>query len=94
LAATLVKLSGNLTITFEVTFFLCAIPTFLIGLAEDVTKRVGVKPRLLLTLLSAFFATQLLGAIITGLDIPGIDSALQIHIVAVIFSIFAITSPD
>jgi len=91
LAATLVKLSGNLTITFEVTFFLCAIPTFLIGLAEDITKRVGVKPRLLLTLLSAFLATQLLGAIIIGLDIPGIDSALQIHIVAVIFSIFAIT---
>lgn len=91
LAATLIKLSGQFAIAYEVTFFLCATPTFLIGLAEDLTKRIGVKPRLFLTALSAFFATQLLGAIITSLNIPGVDSVLQIQSIAVIFSIFAIT---
>jgi len=91
LAASLVKLSNHLGIAYEVTFFLCATPAFLIGLAEDLTKRIGVKSRLLLTAFSAFLATQLLGAVITSLNIPGIDSALQIQMIAVIFSIFTIT---
>jgi len=91
LVATLVKLSTNNDVKLELIFFLCATPTFLIGLAEDLTKRIGVKPRLLLTAVSAFIATQTLGTLITTLHIPGVDSALQIQAIAAIFTIFAIT---
>lgn len=91
LAAIIIKLLNNASLLYELTFFLCAIPTFGIGLAEDLTKRIGVKPRLLLTALSAYFASQSLGAIVTTLNVPGIDSGLQIPGVAVLFTIFAIT---
>lgn len=91
LAAALIKITGDGKVAYEVAFFLCATPTFLIGLSEDLTKRIGVKPRLILTALSALLATQLLGAIITNLNIPGIDDALQIPLIAILFSIFAIT---
>lgn len=91
LAAILTKLSNNTNISYELTFFFCVIPTFAIGLSEDLTKRIGVKARLLLTALSAYIATQVLEATVTTLDLPGIDSALQIHGIAIVFSIFAIT---
>lgn len=53
-----------------------AMPAFLAGLAEDLTKRVGVVARLLCTGLAAILAYLLLGALLNRLDLPGVDTLL------------------
>lgn len=55
----------------------CTVPTFGVGLVEDLTKQVGVRERLISTALSALLAGYFLGAWLTRLDIPGLDSLLQ-----------------
>ncbi|AQR66816.1 glycosyl transferase [Aquaspirillum sp. LM1] len=54
-----------------------ASPAFFGGITEDMTKKVGVLPRLLLTMLSAVTGYWFLGAALTRLDIPLIDSMLS-----------------
>lgn len=65
------------------------IPTFLGGLVEDITKKVGVLERLLLTMLAGSLAAWLLGAVLDRLDVPGLDQALLWLPFAVAFTIFA-----
>lgn len=52
-------------------------PAFFGGITEDMTKRVGVLPRLLLTMLSAVAGYWFLGAALTRLDLPIIDRLLS-----------------
>jgi UDP-GlcNAc:undecaprenyl-phosphate GlcNAc-1-phosphate transferase len=91
LAATLMHLQGNPAPAFEITLLLCAIPTFAVGLTEDLTKIVSVRMRLLFTALAAGLAAHYLGAQIPRLDIPGIDYLLNIPLIAIVFTVFAIT---
>jgi UDP-N-acetylmuramyl pentapeptide phosphotransferase/UDP-N-acetylglucosamine-1-phosphate transferase len=44
LGATLINLQSNIAEPLKLTLLLCAIPTFAIGLTEDLTKKIGVKP--------------------------------------------------
>ena len=69
---------------------LACIPAFLGGLVEDITKKVGVLERLLLTMLAGAVAAWLLGATLNRLDIPGIDQALMWLPFAVVFTSFAV----
>lgn len=69
---------------------LAAIPAFLGGLVEDVTKKIGVLERLMLTMLSGAIAAWLLGAVLNRLHIPGIDQALLWLPFAVLFTSFAV----
>jgi UDP-N-acetylmuramyl pentapeptide phosphotransferase/UDP-N-acetylglucosamine-1-phosphate transferase len=89
--ATLFRLQSNPGSTIETTLLVCAIPTFAIGLTEDLTKKVGVKTRLIFTAIAAAMAAIYLGAQITRLDVPGIDYLLALPGVAIIFTIFAVT---
>ena len=91
LAATFVHLQDNPASAFEITLLLCAIPTFAIGLTEDLSKAVSVRSRLLFTALAAGLAAHYLGAQIPRLDILGIDYLLSIPLIAFIFTVFAIT---
>ena len=91
LAAILVSLQANGAASLKVTLLLCAIPTFAIGLTEDLTKKIGIKTRLLFTALAAALAAHLLDASITRLDIWGIDYLLSIPFIAIVFTVFAIT---
>jgi UDP-GlcNAc:undecaprenyl-phosphate/decaprenyl-phosphate GlcNAc-1-phosphate transferase len=91
LAATLLNLKSNIAEPSEVILLLCAIPTFAIGLAEDITKKIGIKARLLFTALAAALVLFLSNASITRLDIWGIDYLLSIPLLAIVFTIFAIT---
>jgi UDP-N-acetylmuramyl pentapeptide phosphotransferase/UDP-N-acetylglucosamine-1-phosphate transferase len=84
-------LQSSITEPLKVILLLCAIPTFAIGLTEDLTKKIGVRTRLLFTALAAGLAVYLLDASITRLDIWGIDYLLGIPLVAVVFTVFAIT---
>lgn len=69
---------------------LAAIPAFLGGLVEDVTKKIGVLERLMLTMLSGAIAAWLLGAVLNRLHIPGIDQALLWLPFALVFTSFAV----
>jgi len=91
LAAILMSLKSSDAISLKVTLLLCAIPTFAIGLTEDLTKKVGVKTRLLFTAFAAALVVYSLEASIIRLDIPGIDYLLGIPLIAIVFTVFAIT---
>jgi UDP-GlcNAc:undecaprenyl-phosphate/decaprenyl-phosphate GlcNAc-1-phosphate transferase len=69
---------------------LAAMPAFLGGLFDDITKKVGVLERLLLTMLSGCIGAWLLGAVLPRLDIPGIDIAFTWFPFAVVFTLFAV----
>jgi UDP-N-acetylmuramyl pentapeptide phosphotransferase/UDP-N-acetylglucosamine-1-phosphate transferase len=73
-----------------VLMLLASLPVFLGGLAEDISKKVRVRVRLGLALLSGALAFILLGATVTRLGIVGVDWLLQFGIISFLFSIFAI----
>lgn len=57
---------------------LAAMPAFGAGLAEDVTKRVGVAARLLATMAAAAVGAWGLGAVLPRLGVPGVDALLAL----------------
>src|SRR5437879_4525677 len=69
---------------------LCSAFAFAGGMAEDFTKRVGVRFRLLLTFVSATLGFFFLDARIDALAVPGLDWALQFTLVAFVFTVFAV----
>lgn len=72
------------------TVLLAGMPALLVGLLEDVTKRVSVRTRLLVTMGSGGLAAVWSGLAITRLHIPAVDSALAIWPIAVLFTAFAV----
>jgi UDP-N-acetylmuramyl pentapeptide phosphotransferase/UDP-N-acetylglucosamine-1-phosphate transferase len=69
---------------------LCGLPAFFGGLVEDVTRKVGVVERLLMTMLSGAAACWLLGAVVHRIDIPLVDSALAWLPLGIVFTSFAV----
>jgi UDP-N-acetylmuramyl pentapeptide phosphotransferase/UDP-N-acetylglucosamine-1-phosphate transferase len=69
---------------------LSAVPAFAAGLGEDLTKKVGVLARLILTVSAAIAASLLVGATLDRLDVPGFDTLLQWPIFAVVFTAIAV----
>jgi UDP-GlcNAc:undecaprenyl-phosphate/decaprenyl-phosphate GlcNAc-1-phosphate transferase len=76
----------------EAFFFLtlAALPAFVAGMAEDVTKRVTALERLGLTMLAAAFGIWLVGATLPRLDVPGLDALLLWMPFAIAFTVFAV----
>lgn len=66
------------------------LPAFLFGLAEDITKRVGVLARLLATMASGVLAWWLTSYSLTRLGVWGLDWALQFMPLSVLFTAFAV----
>lgn len=64
--------------TISTYLIVCTLPAFGIGLLEDVTRRAGVLPRLLMTMVAAGLGWWLLNAGLHRLDIPGVDTLLAI----------------
>lgn len=89
--AVLTKTIGTQSSTSDLMFLICAIPTFAIGLTEDLTKKISVRLRLLITAISTICFIGLLNAQITSLDIPYIDYLFAIPYFGVALTIFAIT---
>lgn len=65
-------------------------PAFLFGVAEDLTKRVGVMQRLLATMASGVLGWWLTGYSLTRLDVWGVDYVMAITLVSVLFTAFAV----
>ena len=69
----------------------CGLPAFLVGVAEDLTKQVAARWRLLATCVSAALAVWLLGAVIHRTDIPGIDPLITMTPFAVALTLLSVT---
>jgi UDP-N-acetylmuramyl pentapeptide phosphotransferase/UDP-N-acetylglucosamine-1-phosphate transferase len=63
---------------------------FAFGLAEDLTKRVGIRSRLLATITSGVAAWFLTGYSLSSVNIVGIDWLLQFPVLSVILTAFAV----
>jgi UDP-N-acetylmuramyl pentapeptide phosphotransferase/UDP-N-acetylglucosamine-1-phosphate transferase len=72
------------------TVLLAGMPALVIGLVEDVTKRVSVRTRLLVTMASGGLAALLTGIGLTRVDIPPADILLAFWPAAVLFTAFAV----
>ena len=70
---------------------LAGIPAFIFGLAEDVTKKVGVRTRLLATMASGLLAWGITGYSITAANVPGLDWLLGFSVVSIAFTAFAVS---
>ena len=69
---------------------LAGIPAFGFGLAEDITKKVGVLPRLLATMFSGALGWYLTGVAMQNTGLPVFDWLLQFTPLAVLFTAFAV----
>lgn len=67
----------------------CAV-VFGIGLLEDLTKRVSVTMRLLVTMFAALIGVLILDATVRTFGIPFVDVLFQINVVAFVFTIVAV----
>lgn len=90
-AASLIRLNSNQNPSIEMLLLISAIPTFAIGLTEDLTKIISVRLRLFFTAISAGLLVYLLQAQINKLDIPVIDLLFTIPFFGIVLTIFAIT---
>jgi UDP-N-acetylmuramyl pentapeptide phosphotransferase/UDP-N-acetylglucosamine-1-phosphate transferase len=73
------------------SLLLCALPTLLAGLWEDLTKNVSPRRRLIATGASAMLAVWLLGTTITRTHIPGVDTLLGWPVFAVALTVLVVT---
>lgn len=69
---------------------IAGLPAFLFGLAEDITKRVGVLARLFATMASGLLAWWLTDYSLSRVDVWGIDWLLQYSLISVVFTSFAV----
>lgn len=89
-AAAWVLIPGTVERKLLGTVLLAGMPALLIGLLEDVTKRIGVTTRLLATMASGAAAAVLTGVGLTRLDVPVADLVLSVWPLAVLFTAFAV----
>lgn len=68
----------------------CAMPAFAFGLAEDLTKQVSARVRLLATAASAVLAFWLLDAQLRHTAIPGLDLVVSFAAGALLVTVFAV----
>ncbi len=66
-------------------------PAFAFGLAEDLTKHVSVRARLLATMSSGVLGWFLTGEMITHVNVPVLDWLLGYTVVALVFTAFAVS---
>jgi UDP-N-acetylmuramyl pentapeptide phosphotransferase/UDP-N-acetylglucosamine-1-phosphate transferase len=69
---------------------LAVLPAWFLGIAEDITKVISTRVRLLATMGSGLLAWWFTGYVINRVDIPGVDDVLAFTPVAVLFTIFAV----
>lgn len=91
LLATVLRLKNSPNASIELTLLICAIPTFAIGVTEDITKKISVRERLFFTAMSSGLIVYLLQAQILSLDIPILDLIFTFPFFGTAFTIFAMT---
>lgn len=90
LAGLMVLGPGNMTLGWLwPALFVAALPVFVAGLLEDITKDIGAGKRLLAAFLSAAIAWWLLGGV-SRVGIPWADAILAYWPISLIFTMFAV----
>ena len=85
-------LQSHLVGKFGLLLLICALPAFGFGCAEDLTKRIGVKTRLLATAASSLMAGYLLGGWLSSVQMPVIDGLMGYYpVFAILLTVFAVT---
>lgn len=69
---------------------LAGLPAFAFGLAEDLTKHISVRTRLVATLSCGVLGYLITGYSITDVNLPGLDWLLSFSVVSVLFTAFAV----
>jgi len=69
---------------------LAGLPVFVAGIAEDITKRVGVRERLAAAMFGGLLATLLTGYSLQRVDMPGFDQLLSWSPFAMVFTAFCV----
>lgn len=90
IAALAVLLYRDASNIFAAQLFVCAMPVFLVGVMEDITKNVSARRRLLASAVSAALATWLLDGVIARTDIPGVDWLVSFRLGAILLAIFVV----
>lgn len=75
---------------FFLSFLVPSFFVFSIGLLEDLTKRVSVRMRLIVTMFAALIGCLLLNATVRTFGISAIDTLFQINLIALVFTIVAV----
>jgi UDP-N-acetylmuramyl pentapeptide phosphotransferase/UDP-N-acetylglucosamine-1-phosphate transferase len=75
---------------WSATLLAAALPAFLAGLAEDLTKAQSPRRRLFFTALAAVLASWWVDATITRTDIPGIDWLVSMQWGALLVTVFVV----
>ena len=84
-------INQNASVLTQLSYLvLAAIPAFAGGVVEDLTKRVSVSKRLVLSIVSAGVGAWLLGAVVTHLGIAPLDWLLKWPAVAILLTLFAV----
>ena len=78
------------TVRLLAPMLIAGLPAFAAGLTEDLTKRVGVRSRLLATFVSGILAWLLTGYTLNHTGIWGVDSLLVYLPISVAFTAFAV----
>ena len=77
--------------SFGLLLIASSLPAFLFGFLEDITKKVGVKVRLIASFIAAAIAGQLLGGWLTSVQILGIDNLMLAYpVLAIGITCFAV----
>jgi UDP-GlcNAc:undecaprenyl-phosphate GlcNAc-1-phosphate transferase len=90
LSALLLALMKSPHFDFVLLFLLPSSLVFAIGLLEDLTKRVSVAVRLIVTMFAALIGCVLLNATVRTFGIPIIDTLFQINLIALVFTVVAV----
>ncbi len=69
---------------------LASLPAFVFGLAEDITKHISVRSRLLATMASGIFGWWLTGYCLSRVDVWGLDTLLAWAPFCILFTAFAV----
>jgi UDP-N-acetylmuramyl pentapeptide phosphotransferase/UDP-N-acetylglucosamine-1-phosphate transferase len=72
------------------TILVAGVPALLVGLMEDITKKVGVMVRLVATMVSGALACWLSGVSLTHLNVPLVDALLGVTMVSLLFTAVAV----
>ena len=78
------------SISLPLILVMAAVPAFLGGLAEDLTRRVSPGRRLWICFVAPAIAFFLLDARVTDLDIPGSTALLGLPLFSFFFTVFAV----
>lgn len=91
LASEIIRLKNLPHQSQELFLLICAIPVFAIGLAEDLTKKIGVRVRLFFIAISGMLFIHLFNTQVTQIGIPFLDYMFLLPLVSFLFTVFAIS---